>query len=755
MRNELEIILSNLVPEYVREENPVVTEMFRIFLEYVGETSHDKVKNIANLVKEVQTKDAESKTHFTYKKENTKGQNIELKQAFVNIFVTNLNQFFDRVRNDKEINYKLEEYANLLGLTKETLYDIDNLQFNINEETISSSKPFSQTKGTKVPFDYLANLLEDKQVDPGLVPIDDIEVYDYIDPITGLPEPLKYNVESSMHQVVFNKAFRPMVHPVGFDVVYARLLKMLFEDHFTIRIEPYGYNIKLLHFNGDTKIWEDKLDQYGNVVEQVIDTFKSNVNLYGFEELDIRMNTKERLYQVGDGDVIYYDTSGIPHEYKKEFYKIEYSFRKRIIYITTDVHMMDETKTFVPEDYNKELDGQNLVDGGTADGHITRFDYLVDNSSLEDVKLYIEPDLFEDDKFVTEQFPDPDDATFGCEKEIWLNNSPLINPAIEPRSFNIGDGTKIQEDDDRFWHDTNYYLTYYTKILREQNEVLETAQREYDAYSTRAGRNFIGAWQGDSDWRTQEEAIDIPFLEGWQLRKQIRDLEAIISTANNVIPFLEIKIAEYTSGKDKLSWITELPEMIEEFVLEEDKTVEYDYEFSEQIDIDDDITHMEMIYDMSFGDGFTAGVNPTGLLPVGNEDSYDFGTETGFYTYNAVNPTVVGDLYFEAGYVIDTIDDNSGDDYVLGLNTVYDYNLVDFIFLDGDALTEDSVTITEYNDNINTLNDLIVQLELDILEVSGTWGFIERSQLRSERDEAIKNRDALQIELDEVLLKYA
>ena len=68
MKTELEIILSKVIPEHIRDENPVVSEMFRIFLEYIGETSYDKVQNLSALVDVIDIRDKSQASDFSFKK---------------------------------------------------------------------------------------------------------------------------------------------------------------------------------------------------------------------------------------------------------------------------------------------------------------------------------------------------------------------------------------------------------------------------------------------------------------------------------------------------------------------------------------------------------------------------------------------------------------------------------------------------------------------------------------------------------------
>ena len=78
-----------------------------------------------------------------------------------------------------------------------------------------------------------------------------------------------------------------------------------------------------------------------------------------------------------------------------------------------------------------------------------------------------------------------------------------------------------------------------------------------------------------------------------------------------------------------------------------------------------------------------------------SETLFNENEESGFYSYNAINPTVINLEYAEDGYMLDDAD------YVLESWTTYDYELFDYISFQGDVLTEDSVIINDYNNNIN------------------------------------------------------
>jgi hypothetical protein len=728
MKRDFEIILNALIPEHLKENNPVVTELFRIFLEFIDETSYSKISNISNLVTSIQEDESEDKSSFSFQPIN-KRQNIELKMAFVNLFATNINHFFDTIKNDRQIDAALTKYAKLLGLEKNELYDMSKLNINIDEEIISCSKPFAETKGTKVPFDFLSNLLENENLDPGISPIGGITVTDHIDHDTEELVPCSYEVESSLHNVVFNRAIRPIVHPVGFNVIYTRVLRLLMEDAFNLKIENYGFSVVIKQRNGKTYSWKDELDASGNVTNQLIKTFKSDLNEYGIEELDIRFMTGERLYRTTNGDFVYYDKQSIPHSWSKKFYELEYNFKKRITVLTKDSQMAEHT-SYIDDQYDivyQVINGKlNIIHVPVSD-YTEKIDHIDDNSYYEDIKDYNEPDLTDHKTtFYPEEFPEPEENSIILEETIWLNNSKIFGLQGNQFTYQLkdvkeGNVPKIQEDDELFWNNTDYYVNHFIKILSDLKLELAYNQDMYDTYATRKGRTRIGAWKGFSDPRAEKDCRDVPMLTGNILLAKIRELKNLIVSNEEDITNINGRLNKVLSSREEFYFVIQGEDLIEPYIV--DELIEHidEKDISDTVITSDLIERTTILINMSNADGMSVGSVGIGQKPLGYEDSMDTDDGAGIYTYTLNNGV---------------------------------YSLVDYIGFLGDVLTLDSDLINDYRNNITELNSLIAEKETEIADVVGVWGTYTRIQLRLERDDLIKTLETFQQELDIILNKY-
>ena len=728
MKRDFEIILNALVPEHLKVNNPVITELFRIFLEFIDETSYSKISNISNLVTSIQEDESEDKSSFSFQPVN-KRQNIELKMTFVNLFATNINHFFDTVKNDRQIDAKLTKYASLLGLEKNELYDMSKLNINVDEEIIACSKPFAQTKGTKIPFDFLSNLLENENLDPGISPIGGIVVKDHIDHDTGELVPCSYEVESSLHNVVFNRAVRPVVHPVGFNVIYNRVLSLLMEDAFNLKIENYGFSIVVRQRNDKTYSWKDDLDASGNVTNQIIKTFKSDLNEYGIEELDIRFMSGERLYRTTNGDLVYYDKQSIPHKWSKKFYELDYKFKKRITVLTKDSQMTNHT-SYIDDPYDLVY---HVVNGVVSVIHVPvtdyteKVDHIDDNSYYEDIKDYNEPDLTDHKTtFHPEEFPEPEENSILEEDTIWLNNSKVFGLQGNQFSYQLkdvkeGNVPRIQEDDELFWNNTDYYVNHFMKILSDLEVELAYNQDMYDTYATREGRNRIGAWKGFSDPRTPQDCRDVPMLTGNTLLAKIRELKNLTVSNQEDIVNINGRLNKALSSREEFYFVIQGEDLKDPYIVED--LVEHINEknISDNVITSDLMERTIIFINMSNADGMNVGSVGIGQKPLGYEDAMDTDDGAGIYTYSLVNDQ---------------------------------YKLDDYIGFLGDVLTLDSELISDYRNNIVELNNLIVEKETEIAGVVGIWGIYTRTQLRLERDDLIKTREAFQKELDIILNKY-
>jgi hypothetical protein len=721
MTRELEVVLNALVPDHIKENNPVVSELFRIFLEFINETSYAKVSNLSNLVTAIQEDEAEDKSSFSYYPVN-KRENIELKMAFVNLFTNNLKDFYEVMKNDKEIDSKLEQYARLLGLEKSALYDLTKLNVNIDEEVISCSKNLAQTKGTNIPFDFLCNLIENEQLDPGIAPIGDIKVFDHKNPDTGEAEVLKYEVESSLHNVVFNKAIKPLVHPVGFEVIYTRVLKLLISDYFNLNVENYGYNVVVKQQNGRTYKWTDVLDASGNVTNQSIKTFSSNMNEYGIEELDIRFMSGERLYRIANGDLIYYDVNGTPHKWPKKYYDVEYAFRKRITVLTKDVKI-DHHWSYWTDAYEvSHRNGTTVIE--FVRDYTEKVDHIDDTKSLEDVKEYTEPILVTHNSiFRPEEFPEPTESkTLDMTKYIWMNNPKYIGVGPNVGTFKLGDPVKINEDEEQFWVDMDYYIKYYQKALDDVKDELLKNKDLLFTYSTRIGRRRIGRWLGGSDPRKKEDTRDVPNLTGAALRAKISSLKNDIFSNETDIKTIEDALSKVYSGREEFYFIVEGETLKDDYILSENIEKTDNHFLTDTGHITDELVSTTMLIDMSNADGMTLGLDALGSKPLGYEDSLDTEDGAGIFTY---------------------VKNQDGS-----------FSLVDYLSFIGDALTLDSEIISDYKRMISEIDLDITDITMRINEIVGIWGVYERTKLRLERDEMIKTKQAIQTELNNILNKY-
>jgi hypothetical protein len=645
--------------------------------------------------------------------------------AFVNMFAHNLQVFFETVKNDREIDSKLEQYALLLGMDKNQLYDMSKLNINIDEEIISCTKSFAQTKGTSVPFDFVANLLENENLDPGISPIGDINVFDHIDPLTGEPKVLSYEVESSLHNVVFNKAVKPLVHPVGFDVIYTRVLKLMLNDYFNLEVENYGYNIVVKQRNGKTYKWKDELDSSGNVINTVVKKFDSFLNEYGIEELDIRFMSGERLYRTTNGDLVYYDEKHIPHKWSKKFYDLEYGFKKRITVLTKEVKI-DHHWSYVNDTYDDYYDKTTEVIIKTPVRDFThKVDHIDDFKSLEDIKDYQEPDLTDHKtSFRPEQFPIPaESSVLDVTKWIWLNNPRLVGTGPDVGTFRLGDPrVKLGKDEEEFWVDLDYYINNYYRILSEANVLLDYNEDLMFTYATREGRRRIGKWKGFSDKRKEKDCRDVPLLEGAELRAKITSIKNEIYDNKKSIQIIQDSLDKVYSSQEELYFVIQGKDMIDDWLVVETENHSNVKYFESQMTTDDALVHTTVVFNMANQDGMTVGNDRIGTKPIGYEDSVSTDDGAGIYTY------------------------------VINLDG--SYRMTDYMGFIGDVLSLDSEIISDYNVALNKLDEDIVILEERINNITGVWGVYERTKCRLERNDLIKTKEAVQVELNNVLNKY-
>jgi hypothetical protein len=356
-----------------------------------------------------------------------------------------------------------------------------------------------------------------------------------------------------------------------------------------------------------------------------------------------------------------------------------------------------------------------------------RVDHIDDNSYLEDIKDYFEPDLTDHKTtFLPEDFPEPEENSIFMEETIWMNNSKVFGENGDQFAYQLTDALneyspKFSEDEELFWNNTDYYVNHFIKILSDLEIDLAYNQDMYDTYATREGRRRIGAWKGFSDPRPQSMCRDVPLLTGDILIAKIRELKNIVTQDKTDILNITERLNKTLSSREEFYFIIQGEDLIDSYIVEDITTISDEKNMTDTVITNDQMGRTTIYINMDNADGMAVGSVGIGQKPLGYEDAMDTDDGAGIYTYILTN----------------------------GI-----YVLNDYIGFIGDVLTLDSELINDYRTNIAELNILISDKEAEILTVVGIWGVYTRTHLRLERDDLIKTRSAFQKELDIILNKY-
>lgn len=154
-----------------------------------------------------------------------------IKNELLKIHLDEVFKVIDNLKDDEEVMQKFKNMYELLGISMEDFTLVSNISDIIDSEYISASKSFKSRKGTRTGFFYIYDLINRANIQA----IDNEPLFRLLEGSSDNPyEPYVYRIESSLYPDVYDKTIVPLTHPAGFEYIFSRLLYLILEDNYNI-----------------------------------------------------------------------------------------------------------------------------------------------------------------------------------------------------------------------------------------------------------------------------------------------------------------------------------------------------------------------------------------------------------------------------------------------------------------------------------------------------------------------------------------
>lgn len=181
--------------------------------------------------------------------------NKVVKKEVVNTYLENISNAFSSALTDTNIIEKLIKAYKDAGLT----YNPNNIK-DITEiytdEYLNTAKVFKQRKGTIPAIKFAYNAIRNARIQTTDTNFDINDVvFNILEGTTqNKKEPFTFRVEGSMYEEIYENAVKPIVHPVGFGYIYTKVLSLLFQEFFNVKLIYSNRNVKVKCNNGESFI---------------------------------------------------------------------------------------------------------------------------------------------------------------------------------------------------------------------------------------------------------------------------------------------------------------------------------------------------------------------------------------------------------------------------------------------------------------------------------------------------------------------
>lgn len=163
--------------------------------------------------------------------------NTALKEEFINTYLENISSSFDKALYDQNIIERLTKVYESLGMTYDPT-SIPNLADVFTDEYLDVSKTFKQRKGTSPAIKFAYNAIRSSKVQGVNVSseIDDAIFDVRMGTAEDRNQPFIFEVDGTLYKEVYENMVKPIVHPVGFGYIYAKILAVLFSEYVNLTI---------------------------------------------------------------------------------------------------------------------------------------------------------------------------------------------------------------------------------------------------------------------------------------------------------------------------------------------------------------------------------------------------------------------------------------------------------------------------------------------------------------------------------------
>jgi len=276
-KTELEAIFQNIVPPMLKLENPVLYDLFFLFLRAIEPTT--RVSFDFNITNNEDFETLDTKL---------------IKKHIVGMFLATFSEKLYASLDDSEIINDLKKFLSTIGqsftnIDRDYIFDDG---FNFTEDLVVFAQKNITDKGKANPYYYYAKLLARTKLvfdDPDNFFVN-VEIGD---------DPFKYNIEGSIRRVLFNQIVRPLAHPVGFAYEYINRAYNVLEDLFDVHEDQSDFLIKIvtgtkvLNFSENVSYVEKKKD------------------LFGKELITIFYKDGSRIFKESNGILFFYNEEGL------------------------------------------------------------------------------------------------------------------------------------------------------------------------------------------------------------------------------------------------------------------------------------------------------------------------------------------------------------------------------------------------------------------------------------------------------------
>lgn len=197
-------VLKKIVPENVRDRR-VIMDVLDVFVEFIFEYS-DLALDINNLYA------ANNEVTF---------------EEIIKTYAANFHKTISDGTKSTKLVEQLRKSHEKWGFTfDETRLNFRSLDL-LTKEQLELFKSFQQSKGTLKSIDFIYKIIEQLNIESGVLETDgELVLKDFKD------QTFHYVVEGSMLQEVFEAFVRPLSHPVGWTYLYVRTYNLHFKDYF-------------------------------------------------------------------------------------------------------------------------------------------------------------------------------------------------------------------------------------------------------------------------------------------------------------------------------------------------------------------------------------------------------------------------------------------------------------------------------------------------------------------------------------------